>query len=346
MIIEQECISVIIPAYNSANNIEEAIDSMLNQTYQNIEVIVIEDGSSDNTIEVVRTFDDNRLKLLINEQNKGIVFSLNKGISYAKGEYIARMDSDDISFPERLSKQLKYLKQNDLQVCGSSIEMFSSTSGTVTYPIAKEDTNFAMLFMSPLAHPTAFGLSSVFKKYGYRDVAAEDYDLWKRISIDCLNIGNIPEILLRYRVHPGQASEDKRDIIKSSIVIAREYAQYYISDKNLIKKLDVSSYFMKENQPIKDIYDLFVGLCYLANKKGVTKDGLSMVIDIIFKKSTSVNPYCLVYYYKALVSAGLSHFKYVNSSIVLQYMLFIHKNSKFYLFLRKQIMNLRSKKDP
>ena len=124
-----------------------------------------------------------------NDSNKGIVYSLNKAVSIASGQYIARMDADDISNIDRLSSQLDYLKLNNLDICGTSINAFGLISKKIiNYPESIADVKFFAIFGSPLAHPTAFGFSHLFKKYLYRDLAAaEDYDLWERMLKDGIN---------------------------------------------------------------------------------------------------------------------------------------------------------------
>ncbi len=160
-------ISVILPAYNASNHIAESIDSILRQTYKDFELIVVNDGSIDQTKEIVNSFQDNRIKLIDNESNMGIVFSLNKAIKISKGEFIARMDSDDIAINDRLEKQLEYLKRNNLGICGCSIKTFGSIKKTILYPERFEDVRFFSIFGSPLAHPTVLGYANLFKKYLY-----------------------------------------------------------------------------------------------------------------------------------------------------------------------------------
>lgn len=107
-------ISVILPAYNASKTISEAIDSILSQSFKDWEMLVINDGSIDNTKDIIQSYTDSRIKYIENEGNKGLVYSLNRGISLSQGVYIARMDADDISLPTRLEEQLKYLQDKDI----------------------------------------------------------------------------------------------------------------------------------------------------------------------------------------------------------------------------------------
>ena len=115
-------VSVIMPVYNGALYLREAIDSILSQTHTNLELIIINDGSNDNSEEIILSYEDNRIRYIINEKNSGICVTLNKGLDIAKGKYIARMDCDDISCPERLQMQIEYMEQNpSIGVLGSDI---------------------------------------------------------------------------------------------------------------------------------------------------------------------------------------------------------------------------------
>ena len=122
----QPKISVVMPAYNAENYIREAIDSILAQTFRDFEFLIIDDGSTDHTVEIIRSYSDSRIRLYQNERNMGVAATLNRGLDLARGEYIARMDADDISLPERFAKQAAYMDAHpDVAVCGSNIILFS-----------------------------------------------------------------------------------------------------------------------------------------------------------------------------------------------------------------------------
>lgn len=135
--------------YNGEKYLAEAIESILNQTYKNFELIIINDGSKDNSVEIIKNYmkQDNRI-VLIDRENKGLPYSLNEGISVAKGEYIARMDADDISLPTRFEKQVDYMQKNELDVCGSYIKLFGDNrkEQVIKNPITNEDIRFSLLF--------------------------------------------------------------------------------------------------------------------------------------------------------------------------------------------------------
>lgn len=203
-------ISVVMPAYNADKYIAEAIDSILCQTYTDFEFIIINDGSTDNTEDIILSYKDERIVYLKNEKNMGIVYTLNRGLDIAKGEYIARMDSDDISLPTRFKEQIKYLeKHKNIAVLGTAINIFGEEIDRYTFifshnpKIAK-----AELFFNPsLAHPTVMIRKTILDSFNlryeedYKDM--EDFRLWWRIS-QYGNIVSLKTPLLNYRRHKSQ----------------------------------------------------------------------------------------------------------------------------------------------
>ena len=202
-------ISVLMPVYNGARYLSEAIESVLNQTFSDFEFLIVNDGSIDNSAEVIEKYakKDSRIRLIDNAKEKGVVGALNTGIEKAQGEYIARMDSDDISLPERFEKQVSFMELNpDVCVCGTWVELFGNHNGDVW----KLETDFGsikstMLFCGAVAHPTVMMRKKTildgnfFYDNDYRH--AEDYELWVRMAKAEKKIVNIPEILFRYRTH-------------------------------------------------------------------------------------------------------------------------------------------------
>lgn len=218
-------ISVIMSNYNTPEEyLRTAIESVLNQTYSNFEFIIIDDCSTDNSLEIIKSYNDERIVIIENKENLGITKSLNRGLAVAKGEYIARMDADDICFPERFSKQVEYLKNNpQVVVCGTGVELFGDGSDIhkekTVYKITPEKNEFQirLLFGNHIniIHPTAMFKHSVLTenniKYDERYRFAQDYRMW----VSCSRVGecaNVPEILLKYRIHKKAVSTDKKDM--------------------------------------------------------------------------------------------------------------------------------------
>ena len=202
-------ISVIMSVYNAEAFLEEAIQSILDQTFKNFEFIIIDDASTDHSLEIISSFDDERIVFIRNEKNLGLTKSLNKAISYARGKYIARMDADDISVLERLEKQVGLMESNPhIDICGTWYETFGIKEYIQKLPITHEEIKASLLFFSPIAHPSVLMKKSIFDTYSYPQefLKAQDYALWT-LLIDKYTFENIPEPLLKYRMHIEQITE-------------------------------------------------------------------------------------------------------------------------------------------
>lgn len=208
-------ISVVMSTYDTpVNYLNEAICSILEQTYSNIEFVIICDGSEKEYQYILANYKDERMKVLLNRQNRGLAYSLNRGISESSGRYIARMDSDDISLPDRLERELDYLKRKKLDLCSSAVYPFGDRYGRkVRLFNSREDIRVSMLFMATLMHPTVIGKREVFEKNKYNEdyICAQDFELWSRL-IDGYNIGYYDKPLLMYRIHEKQATVEKKKI--------------------------------------------------------------------------------------------------------------------------------------
>lgn len=213
---EQPLVSVVMPAYNSAGYIEPAIRSILDQTYPFIELIVVDDASTDETTSIIqRLSDDKRIIVATNETNLGIVHSRNKGISMAQGAFIAIMDSDDISLPDRLERQVSYMQKHpELGAIGSFYHVIDGDSAhitSVTVPYQPKDTATFLLFNVCFCHSTLMMRGDIARSFLYRpgfDII-EDYELAYRISRK-YPVGNLPEYTVLYRVHGTNISIEKK----------------------------------------------------------------------------------------------------------------------------------------
>lgn len=202
-------VSVVMPVYNASSFIEESISSILQQTFSDFEFIIINDGSTDNSRNIISSYTDSRIRIIDNEQNLGVIRSLNKGIELARGKYIARMDADDIALSNRFEKQVAFLESNpDYGLVGGYMQLHPS--GTVVrVPTSDEELKATMLFHNPFVHPAVMIRKSILIRhqltYDESLFAAEDEGLWFRIAQYC-KIANLPEVLVKYRVHDQQVS--------------------------------------------------------------------------------------------------------------------------------------------
>ena len=203
---QEPMVSVIMPVYNAQAFLRTAIDSILNQTFTDFEFIIFDDGSIDDSLKIIQSYEDPRIRIVSGRGNRKLVPPLNDAIRMAKGKYLARMDSDDISLPNRLEKQVVFMENHpDVDVCGT---FFRTIGGRVdvskTYPVFDSDIKLSMLFFCSLAHPSVvMRRSTMIKKdffYDEQFLYAEDYDLWSRMTLAGCIFHNIPEVLLRYRI--------------------------------------------------------------------------------------------------------------------------------------------------
>jgi glycosyltransferase involved in cell wall biosynthesis len=216
-------VSVIIPCYNAELYLETAVLSIINQTYRNLEIICIDDCSTDDTLVILNKLSkiDDRLIVVSNSVNLKLIKTLNLGIHLSTGKYIARMDSDDFSANDRIEKQLKYLEENDLDVCGTFTYYYyenrkRSIIKKIHFLTQSKSLELNSLFDSPLIHPSVLGKTNVFKQFMYGDnpksYLIEDLDIWCRMFKNNVKIGVLPKYLFFYRINNLGESMTKREI--------------------------------------------------------------------------------------------------------------------------------------
>ena len=257
-------VTVLLPVFNGERYLAEAIESVLNQTFQEFELLVFNDGSTDRTSEVVKSYKNSRIRLINNHSNLGLIKTLNRGLKLAKGKYIARMDADDIMLPKRLELQSRYLDTNGhICVIGSWWDNISATGkllGTTRVPAFDYECAF-MLFEkgeNPVGHPCVMYRTNIIRKIGYSPKAedAEDLDLWFKLIAQGHRLANIPKVLTLYRHHQKQASnhsekqKEKHEEILSSFVTEQLGKFNHPHQANLLRPIHTI------NHPPSDIEQL------------------------------------------------------------------------------------------
>ena len=216
-------ISVLMPVYNAAPYLAEAIQSILAQTWVDFEFLIINDGSTDGSAAVIDGFarQDQRVKVL-HQENRGIVEALNQGLSLARGRYIARMDADDISLPERFARQIAFLDANpSVAICGSACRKFylGRAHGVIPVAINPAEISARLLFRASIVHPSVMMRRDavVRGQFNYRAgyPHAEDFDLWQRMA-ESNRIANLPDVLVLWRVHGTQSTGNPPDVAGQS----------------------------------------------------------------------------------------------------------------------------------
>lgn len=241
-------ISVVLPVYNAAAFVGEAISSVLCQSFGDFELLIINDGSSDGSDNVIKSFVDERIRYVNNSENKGLVYSLNLGIDLSKAKYLIRMDADDVCLADRFFRQFNFMEENpDVVVSGGQLvdyENIRIASKVVTEP---DKLKALLLFSCVLSHPTVIIRNAVIKSqclyYNSEFVHAEDYELWSRISRN-YKIANIPDVLLRYRFHSLQVSslfsEEQFNGMKKCQKLQLEYIGVLFSEEELMLHSNIS----------------------------------------------------------------------------------------------------------
>ena len=221
-------ISVVMSVYNQAQYLKQSITSILNQAFVSFELIIINDASTDATLKILRQFKDGRIKLLLNRKHRGLAASLNRGIRHSRGEYIARMDADDIARPDRLKLQLHFLESHPAVVaCGTGVDLINTQGqniGRKTYP--QHITKSLLMRYNPLIHPTVM-IRKAACIYNENLNGAEDYDLWLRLGSQ-RQLVNLRQTLLAYRVNPwgiswSQLKQTELQAIKARFKALKDY---------------------------------------------------------------------------------------------------------------------------
>lgn len=207
-----------MPVFNTEEFVGEAMESILNQSYKDFEFIIIDDCSTDKTFEVISSYKDPRIKVIKNEVNSGRSASDNRAFKIARGEYVAKMDADDISLPNRFEKQVAFLNDNPaIDIIGGWMKHFGDNTYTKKYPASPDIAACEILFGIPVGNPTVMFRKESIEREGLhydediKGTYCEDYDFFAKAFIASLSITSIGEILLRYRVLP--MTNKKRQII-------------------------------------------------------------------------------------------------------------------------------------
>ena len=239
-------ISVLMPAYNAEKYIAEAIESILNQTFKDFEFIIIDDCSTDGTYSIIQRYAkrDDRMIVLKNEKNLKICETLNKGIEIAKGKYIARMDADDWSYPDRLEKQFKFMEENpEIGISGGTMEVCDEKMKVLNqrkYNLSDEEIRKKIFRYSPFSHPLVIIKKDILDKASFYDhdlVYAEDYDLYFRIG-NFSKFGNLKDVILKYRMLENNSTSEKlKEMELKTLKIRKKAVKEYGYRMSLIDKI-------------------------------------------------------------------------------------------------------------
>ena len=218
-------VSVSMPAFNTEKYISEAIESVLSQTYTNFELIIVDDGSTDKTRDIINRYSDPRIIKIFSDQNHGLISTRNKIASLAKGKYLALLDADDRALPDRLKIQVEFLETHDVDICGADHWTLNQNNGDLRNSKQRHsnaDIHAMLTVCSPLCNPAVMGKTVIFKSHPYKltSLHAEDYFFWAELALAGYRFANIPNKLIIYRLHASQTSinfrEEAKNVFKKS----------------------------------------------------------------------------------------------------------------------------------
>jgi len=257
-------VTVLMPVYNGEKYLKEAIDSILQQTFSDFELLIVEGGSKDNSLKIIQEYQDTRIRIIYQDKEKpGVSAAANQGFENAKGEYIARMDCDDISHPERLQKQVDFMDANTkIGICGTLIitQIDGKLGRVPNFPISFDEIRVTLFYVPPFAQPSIMIRSSMLKEnnlmYDTKFAYGEDYDLFIRCS-EYFQLANLPEVLLTYRIRPTSLYRSKK----------KELTNHLIS----IHKRNLSSLNIDLNEENYSYHRFLIDPTYLENRELVEK---------------------------------------------------------------------------
>lgn len=220
-------VSVIMPVFNAEPYIKDSLQSILSQTYKNLEVLIVDDVCTDGSMQVVVAIPDSRVKIIRNEKNLGLAASINKAIRLSTGQYLARMDADDVALPERIDRQVAFLEKNQaVDIIGTAMRFTGYSQYLSNFPILHQECRIQLLFNVCFGHPTVIFRRNVFDDpMNFYDESlkqySEEYDLWCRLS-NRHRFHNLNEPLLLYRTYPPGIKVEAEELRKRNTLLIQE----------------------------------------------------------------------------------------------------------------------------
>ena len=264
-------ISILLPTFNAGNDLYLAVKSILNQSFKNWTLLILDDGSTDNSLEKIKNLSDERIKIFKNKINKGITYRLNQGIKLSNTKYIARMDSDDISFPDRLKKQFNFLEKNkNIDLVSSKVSFFLDNNYQISGFLPYKKYHHLIIARPwktiPMPHPTWMGRCVWFKKnlYKIRIHLAEDQELLLRTMVDS-KFYSLPSVLLAYR-RRSKFSFYKNLISRFSL-LKSQLKCFFKNKKIIFSILAINLFFFKLMIDLIKLITVFLKIDLIKNRK-------------------------------------------------------------------------------
>lgn len=280
-------LSVITPVYNREKYLTECIESILNQTFKDFEFIIIDDHSTDRTLNIIKDYElkDTRIKIISNELNIGATKSFNKGLKISVGKYIARMDSDDISMPDRFQKQIDLMENwDELEVIGTGAILINGDGieiGRKKFPSDYKKISKILMSGVPVFDPSVVIRSETLKKIGAFDnrlAPADDYYLWLSLHKDKKLISNLNDYLIKYRIH---------DTNLSKLELSNQLKKTFIAKKIYESNLSIDDYFKKNKDNFLNEFETTIVEKW-KNRETTFEDSL-IILNLYFKPDNFTN---------------------------------------------------------
>lgn len=293
-------------AYNSENYISDSIKSILEQSFSDFELLIVNDGSTDQTVAVIEKFNDPRIRLVHNDKNRGLTYTRNVALTEARGEYIAILDSDDIAIKNRLELQYNFFRQHpEYALCGGHGVFINqraelTNNSDLIVPVGAEKIKMTLLFENTFVNSSVMYKTSIYKELnGYQDYApAEDYELFIRIA-EKYPVWNLDQILVKYRIHENNISSLREEIAKLKLKAIKSEQLNYLgipdheSFGNILFSILICDY---KRYQFSDYHQLFLQI-KSANRK-LRKYPVKEFEEMLFKKW-----FTIIYQKKAKMNA-------------------------------------------
>lgn len=340
-------ISVAMPVYNGEQYLAEALDSILTQTFRDFEFIIIDDGSTDKSLQLLREYQkrDSRIRLIARE-NRNLATTLNDIVDIARGKWIARMDQDDVALPVRFERQLEWLSKTDADICGSWVQLFGARDKRILkHPQTDEAIKMEMLFSTPLAHPTVMMATQLVKQLRYDKVweRCEDYDLWERASRAGWKMTNLPEVLLLYRQHNTQISSvtaTQQQLLSQKI--RRRYWEFVANSIELkTSYIDEVLKITEPNFRIPNMNDVDLAMYELLKRsQGEARETILFHVARLYYRVASDCPNVVARWSNLNKKFGVDFGIRIKIKLWLLRKFSIHPNSKLFKILKKLYFNI------
>jgi glycosyltransferase involved in cell wall biosynthesis len=285
-------ISILLPTFNAGNNLFLAVKSILNQSFKNWTLLILDDGSTDNSLEKINNLSDERIKIFKNKINKGISYRLNQGIKLSSTKYIARMDSDDISFPDRLEKQFNFLEKNkDIDLVASKASFFFDNNYQISGFLPYKKYHHSIIARPwktiPMPHSTWMGKCMWFKKNLYKIPQVhltEDQELLLRTMVDS-KFYSLPSVLLAYR---RRAKFNFYYNLISRFYLLKSQSKYFFKNKKIIFLIfAINLFFLKLIIDLIRLITVFFKIDLIMNSKKKTykiNNNFNKLVNFLKKK--------------------------------------------------------------